>query len=1425
MKRLLFCFALCGFAAGAHGSLWTVADGSFTDPQSWNDKNVPTNQGAMAQWYYSDTRDVTVRLPTADWAGNKFVLDLLPTYNGSITFDGADSLFRGVSVGTARTESMPFWIMNGSSSVDTTFGVCTDSAKTHALFSWSNVWWRVTHTSDQDVTFDFARGDYVFGGVDAADAATGGALRIDCESGNAGRNIAVFFTNVTVTAARLDIHGRTSSGIDVTIAGPETHFDILRGFQFGYSKPGPAGVDVFTLTDGSKMSVNSSKATSTEGYFYIGYNGATERSREMVVDGVGTELDVRYADQVQVTENGMLTVTNGATFIPKSLFTVSAKADKSARLRVTGAGSKLLYPATDTIAVVSGKESSCFEVDDGGSVRPEFSDKGLTFYIGQNADESGVVLIKGGELDMGARGGSNVRIGMIGSGCVDVRGGVVTNVDQMVLAVSAATGVTTNIYRQTGGDVYVKTWLSASNVSDKNRDIRVILDGGVLHTPRVTGGGGVDASGPIGSKLGADGGTVRATKDDTSATYPWFSGFASAQLGPKGLTLDVASYSDLITQRFTNKPGQSGRLMIVGTTGTAYFNCNDGDNAELVCASAKTVFQPGVTNWQTTVVVTNNASFSVANCGNLSLMGLSLGNATSSGKITVAPATRIALKTLKVARVEFVLSGTFNAATEYPLLAVAGHLDEETSFRLKSAAFSGSVPSGFVPQFVFAYDDTAKATTVTLCFVQAAPPTVENVWRGATGETPADWSDAKNWSAGVPDRTSIVTLKDEQIGIARTVTLSTPCASLGALAFSTACDWRVDGTGSLFFEDCGVDAALTVSGGEQTVDVPVYAVKDLAVSVAADAKLTLAKRVEVTAGKLSVNLAHETGRTVLAGEGSSFKTGISHGGGVLEVPSAEVFGNAYPGGTYNFKGRAMLRVAGDPADAPYRLPFGFNFHGGSAGDGVWGGAQVIDTDRALVVPPYVTSMTDGGCLVKFGRAPLVFEARENAVINLTTANGKTAWNNATIPQNSTFTVNERTGLTSNNSSFGGVNVYEGELSYRGSDDVVPTAASQAVRDGFGMVVGFRTTNTVAVTPGLVLDRVYADFGATKTSASAKSDTSYVSLAQDAYGVDYPRLATNAYIIVSNGSTLATGRLRVGATTFDTQSFLDVSPRVVVDASTCRVVDGLDFAAQKKVHADWRIRNGSTLLTGTNDVAWAGEANVQVDNGSTLAGGDGTAAVTFALGADARGTLAVKAGSSARLGTVTAADGADVTFVFDGGKLVGCADGGTIAFPSAVTLEAQAGGLVLDIPDGETWNLAKDVTGPGFVTLNGVGTLSLSGTVSAGFVGGGTVSGGTLVDGRIGADVTGASAPPTFDDVTLSGRVKVDLGLGEAQQVKPYPTGVRVATFTGKVPPASAFRLVNAGVGESGRRLSGIFTVADGVVTVDVVEKGLILIVR
>ena len=1417
-------------------------DGFVDDPAMWSEGWAPITNTVTA----SGSRMYVQIWPGADWVStmclremaifnSAFSLNFQPGWDNSFVLDGEGVRFVHGDIPaemTARTVTYPFFCENGSGS-RYRYLECSAGDSRHAAFCWSNAYIRLDHRQrtpgskeylDAENEVTFGRGYVLWGGTNEADVA--GNVTVGGGDFSGYRNSMTITNDATVVMNSLDWQARVFE-TSFLLSGPQARLEILKHAYFGRtSSTTQPGTNVYLVADGATLRANSSAAATDD--FYIGPKDTSPQVHRFVVTGAGSKLDYHDSNRgMGVNNGGVLEIADGGTVhVKSSLSTKLVAGNPGGVIRVAGEGSSLLFGnaggTEEGLICIDGGPDSAFE-QDGGEVKCLSTGGKLSVYLGQARVNEGVFKMSGGTFRMGDTAHGPFRVGECGSGTLEVSGGNILGLSGVLLAQkSSEGGVTTNVFRQTGG--YIEggqDGITIGQATDPNRNTSVELLGGVMVGKRIIGGGGVAPTATLYPKFYANGGTFRALDEGCyHKTYPFLYGFSALELGPKGLTLDVRSRCN-VTQRFTNRAGETGRLFVTGS-GTVCFDAPDGgDNAELVLG-ASAVCESALTNWQTRVVVANGANLSVADSTRLAFRELVLGDDASVGQLTVSPTTRLSLSALELKNLQISLSGTFAADTDYPVIAVKGELSAAEAFAWKSASVSGTKPTGCVIRLNVIYSPDDDRTTLSIRFETAEAPSVTNEWTGAAGGENVSWKNPDCWSAGVPDLRSIVTLSSDSSAVTANLTVDM-CASLGALAFTALRDHVLAGDGSLYFEDCGVAAAISVAGGEQRIDVPVVAVNNLTVDVADGATLTFGEKLVSSTGSLTVNGSLTTGRVVLEGADSAFKKGVIHRGGILEATSAEVFGSAYAGGLFEFKGWAMLKVDGDPAEPAYRLPFGFQLHGGSADGTTWGSAKVLQNDRALVVPPYSTSMTGGGSLVKFGRGALAFETKKDVCVTMTVANGNNSWSNATLPSNA-FKFNETTGKTEG-TGYGGLNVHEGELVLRGADDIAPTATSQSIRNGFGTVIGYRATNTVSVTPGLVIDRVYADLGVTKTHANAKSEISYISLTQDALQTDFPPLATNAYLVVSNGSTLATGRLRVGAKTVSSDALLDVSPRIVVDGSTCRVVDGLDFAAQKKVHADWRIRNGSTLLTGTNGVVWAGEANVQVDNGSTLAGGDGTVAATFALGADASGTLAVTAGSSANLGAVTAADGADVTFAFDGGRLIGCADGGTIDFPDAVTLAAESDGLVLDIPDGETWNLAKDVTGPGFVMLNGAGSLALSGTVSAGFAGGGTVRGGTLVNGRIAADVTGASATPTFDGVTLSGRVKVDLGLGEAPQAKPYPTGVRVATFTGKVPPASAFRLVNGGVGESGLRLSGTFTVTDGVVTVDVEEKGLVLIVR
>lgn len=1445
------------FAAAAYAdATWQGQKGSgyIDDVSMWSSSPAPIYSTVTS----SGGRNYAQVWPGTDWISTMYLKDIAifnggfsvnmqPGRNNSLIFDGADvALVHGdVPDGMSDRDGADAFFCENGSGGDYRYFACGVGDRRHAAYLWSNAWFRINHRHRTPGSTDrldavnaltFGRGYFLWGGTNLTDMA--GTTTVNGGKSN-GLRTEMTVTNATVVLNNLNwaaMIGESSLLVD----GPDAELEVLGLAYFGRNaSTTQPGTNVFTVSGGATMRVNTHSLATTD--VKIGPYTASPQTSVMTITGPGSLYDYSLSSRgMGVYDGGGFVVSNGATAHLRPSLSVSGVAgNPGGFIRVVGEGSTLKFGSPESVGTptisVSGGEDSRFELD-GGLVRSYYSNRRLTCELGQLTGSFGTLRISGGTLDMGgsADGETNgyIRVGMAGSGFLDVSGGEIIGCASIEIAErDGETGPTTNRYRQTGGYVEaIKSGLMCKKAANPQRHVFVELLGGVLCTYRLSGGAGRNNPEADLTDFYADGGTIRSTVSGCyHETWPFFYGFNNVQLGPKGLTLDIKGRSNIV-QRFTDGEGETGRLYVTGqsTYTTVWFESPDGgDNAELVVGSLPVAaIGNAMTNWQTTVVVTNGAAFDVSAVGRLSLKGLSLGDEVSAGEVRLAATNRLVLANIIPRNAVFRMIGDFSADTDYPLITVKGAMTADQILLWKGSTVNGAVSSDCVPRLGCVYSAEDDETTLVFRFEKAVAPSGSNVWSGTSDGDVASWTNSASWSAGVPTAASKVEFSSDDAAVSSALSVDGGVFALGALAFSSLRDYVISGNGLLFFEDGGTDAVITVAAGDQRIDVPVGAVRDISLSVAAGASLTFGEKLVSSAGQLLVNGSYETGHVVLEGEGSAFKDGITHRGGILEASAAEVFGDIYTGGTYMFKGYGLLRIGGDEAEEPCRLPFGFEFCGGSNYGTTWGSAVVIDTDREIVVPPYVTSMSSGGSFVKFGRAPMVFETSEGIALTLSLANGTSAWENGKLPQNSVFAFDETTGKAVGTRSYGGVNVYEGELVYRGTDNTEPTAASQSVKNGFGTVIGFRTTNSVDVTPGLVLDRVYADFGKEKPSVNAKADLSYVSLLQDAHDLNgpFPRAATNAYLVVSNGSTLVTGSLRVGATTFGSSGFLHVSPRIAVDGSTVRTVTGLDFAAQDKVHAEWRVVNGSTLLAGTNGVVWAGEAQVSVDGGSVFSGTeDGPAAI--ALGAGARGMLSVTAGSLACIGEVTAADGAAVEFRFDGGALSGCGDGGTIAFPDAVGLSAGKDGLHLDVPAGETWTLATDVAGPGYVTLGGPGTLALSGTVRAGFAGTGTVSGGTLENGRLRADISGAAGTPTFVGTKVSGRIEVDLGRGDLVLTKPYPTGVTVATFTGEIPPASAFRPVNAGVDEFGRRVSCVFAVTDGVVTFDTSVGGFSVLIR
>lgn len=1427
MKRYLFPFVaafvmLWTFNASALNCGWTAADGYFDDPSSWKLGFVPDVHTQMCQWAMSATTtppDRTIRLRDYVYTGDYWAIDLLSGYNGSLTFDGADGMFVfGEPNGGNRTHPGVYVVIGGYNFNQSGMRIVPES-NSHSVFAVSNFWMKLSHTDQHDTFITFGRGSAVFGGTNEADA-VGGVLDFDAGGAATGRRIDALVTNCFITAGKLDIKGACSSNVVFTVSGADAGVKVLGAFLYGYTTPGVEGMepDEVRVLDGSELVLNTASRSDAAGYCFVGANAWTPRERRVLVDGEGSLFDASKSSLMRVGGGALFCVTNGGTLKVRGSYSVDGSGSATGRVNVAEGGRIEYGVGRTSCTTVSGSYGTGSLTVNGGVLAPSQGCCTNVLYLGQYDGSYGEFIVRSGTVDFGDD--SEASIGMVGSGLFEVSGGEVFG-ERIRLASSASVSPASSVYRQTGGTVTLAggdSGIYASYVRNEGRRVAVQLDGGRITCLRMAGGGGFDVASDVISTFSADGGTFAALSP-TSEEYPFFYGFARAELGEKGLTLDANGFGMLVMQRFTNKEGQDGRLVLTGKSGSFFeFGVSDSDNSYLVCASASAVMRAAVTNWLATVVVTNSMSLDLSQSGELRLEGLVLGNTRTVGNLVVGPGTRVTLSTLDVSSGWITLDGEFSSGTEYPVLTVTGEMPQDDVQAVMRAGISGDFPAGYYPVFEPLYDEESGCTVFTLVFKESSEPSVANVWQGASGESATLWNEPANWSGGTPDGADVVTFSSGSQDAAKSVTVADAAAPLGALSFAAG-SWSISGAGSLFFENWGANSRITVAEGEQTVSVDVEAVSGLSITVAEGAKLVLAGDVDVTGGPLKVNEDKSPGVVEFAGGRVTAYPDITHFNGTMDFHSAEAFDGIYLGTLFNFGGSGTLRIRGDADDGAYRLPFGFCFLGGDAAGGTrWGSGQVLDNDRPLVFPMYRTSIVNGGCIVKRGKASAVFETMAGRKLYVGQTNGIKGGNDSQTSPDRPFDIDERTGTTRQDlHSHGAINVLEGELVYRGVGGSDPAQGDMEVSNSSTTFVGLRTTNDVTVVPGIVFDNVYANFGFAATSVFA--------VAENALSDDYPESAKEAYLYVTNGAVLRAGVLRAGYCAVSGVRG-EVAPTVYIDDGAVETSGDVHLSARQGVSASWNVSGAGALLAGSSSVIWNGALDMLVSGGSLFASDAAGSPLGFSFGEAASGTLLVSEGSALCATGGVAVAGAAATVAFDGGELR-VPDGASVEFPSAVSLEARAGGLLMDIPQGETRTLACDVAGDGFVTLCGCGTLVLSGVRRCGIGGSGTVRGGTLKGARIQASPDGGESL-VFDGTAISGRIRVELDAGEDfRWTKPYPTGIEVARFTGTVPSADAFRLSKSGVSDvTGRRVYGVFTVEDGVVRVDVSDApGMVLICR
>lgn len=1001
---------------------------------------------------------------------------------------------------------------------------------------------------------------------------------------------------------------------------------------------------------------------------------------------------------------------------------------------------------------------------------------------------------------------------------------------------------TPDVFRQTGGELVCSATTVQGPGDGLGRTGLFILDGGRFVVKRLNGNGNR-------SSLEANGGTIvpyEATDSD------FLYGFSSARLGAQGLTVDTP-YDLTVPQAFSNLDTAEGVLIKKGVGSLALTSC-ESDQATLRIEEGSVFLPDSVVQYAPVVEIRDGLlDLGGRTVGTLTLGGLVLGDAAHRGTLKVTSSTRLAAPTFSGANVQLELVGTF-AEGSYPLVTLTTMPDEASQGAWRRAFVRTGRVDGL--SYVFTVEPDASDGTKTVLMMTvtdvSAPSTPVN-WSGPSSGT-TDWNDPDNWGGTLPDDRSVATFGDGA-GMAQTVNVGT-LSSVGALAFADL-DYTLTGAGPLAVAD-SARASVSVSSGQQQVEVPLRLSSLLYVDVASGSSLTLSA--PITHGGI---VKTGDGPLTLAGTGHELDLGLQLGGGIFELERADAF-TRVSDGVIATLAKGALKVCGSPDDPFARLPYKMTVATAA------GKAFVIDTDANVTLPEL--SVTTGSALIKRGTGTL--EATHEGTKTIYLAN-----DGGSLPLKP---LDFDTVDTVPTTGFGGWNVFEGELRLARGDKAAsgrPTVSLYGI--GF---LGLRSTREVNANPGVVVDGLFAYLG---------HMTRPFTIAGDAYSGEYPEGAVEPYLYVTNNAIGYTDTLKIGTKGDASKESVPTLTHILVDGSELRVGKTITYAGNPAASVDVKILNGSMMSSdpATPDVI-AGRVDLLCDGGSILCGAvNKTGFQSLRVeSAAASGELLFRGGSTLRMDVFdydVASVESDKSFVFafDNGAWIPSDGDGAFLYKNAehIALEARAGGFCLAPAAARTWTVYQPVSGSGGVVVSGMGTvrfaeakglafdgaawlesalqdarslrtvgtnriesgtlalasaavsdganfeiaagavLSLEGTSShqlGRVVGPGTVSGGKIGTVRLSSQVLPVQRP-AFSGSTFSGRLTVDLGRTAENPVQ-LGESFDVATVSGCEVARDICRLEGAGRDDARGRLS----VANGVLQVTVERKGgLMLLVR
>ena len=1452
---LVFCMlALASARAAVSENSWknAVADGEWAEAANWNTSTFyPMAVGTAAAFSApsgSSGTNIVVRLP--DESGKLDHLHVLMHANAAYTFDGTGRTFalgardsdepvRGTQDETGAS-FYPFAIMGELASNHQAINIARNGSSGYrdAVLTWENARLKVSSPSWKHVVTEFIGGTFDF------DPGHSRNWTLNLGFGTLAKSETAV-SNATVRSSTFSAAFYSTNNVLTVGAGGvvECYGPISVGYNSGATYDWDATNELVVADGGHFAFCNGGEKTTAEGFF-MGSQNAMKRRNLAKFTGTGTLVDFRQAGNSYFTGNTAIDVSDGATLVLAGRAglgynSASAVDTRACELRISGNDTRVLLATnlTSTSAgngffyVGAANHSSNRVVMTGGKIAPLYPAApsgagGVNIRVASaNSNTRGLFEMRGGDIDLWVTNNSNPAVNCClsigpGNGEFHMSGGTLYCGDLNV-GVNGGTKTTVQRLRMTGGKINCnRLYLgsSSSNSTFQYQDAHVDLDGGVLTCRQyafVSSSALFDAGGYAHGYLTANGGTLRATQNQTLLQK-----FDTAEMGPKGLTIDNNGKSATITQSFSNKPGEEGCLIFTGS-GTATLKPDRYYSVSRTIVRGGTLTFATNTVLATTLVITNGATVSLDGTPTKITVDSLI---VPKGTLYLNPGDAIHLTSdqIDLSGLTVRFTGTPASGSTYDFLEFDGDMTENETVRDAMRWLAAyTCVSGNHAAFTLSYDEGTGKTTATATYKpDVAPLADETVWNG-----PA-W-DSEGWSAGVPTAEKVASFSNASAPTAVPVPAN---AEVGAISVSSGEDYVFTGTG-LEIPGEKEGSWLGVSSGSATFNLPIGLLYSLPVALASGTSAVFNR--PVTGGVL---VKTGKGALTLAAD-NHFRYAVSVGGGLNVV--------AAPGALAGVENKATLTEdtlvftnAIDDSEMVVATPVVLASATSKTN------AVVIKADSDVRLADLTVTK---GALVKRGRGKLTIDASAEKNVTLSCDYGVASGSNHQIDTTSTFSfADDGTAPAPETKQYAGFNIAEGEVVIKGEPDV-----SKTVNALTGCCIGMNLAGDSSTfeQPVLTVDGVYLD-----TYASGHTTIGIKKCGASGCAVARPMLR------VLNGGRFRAGNIRLGYGASNAGAY----PTLVATNAKVHAVNAIRFEVGGST-ADRgcivRAKDSTIAVTATggshHGTYISGAVDADFDN--CIVGGTAEIGKLQYQNASA-GTLRFRNGSvlaAYPINTVASA-AYNVTLLFDDAEW-SLGDGDvTIASTSSTgsyylyknnrVVKVENTGMILKPTSGHTYTFSFPITGTGGLVSAGEGTVKLTGNalqftglvdIRSGTVdltaanardslavrGPGTLKGGTITTLTISESLDDGTVvgTPVLDGVTAE-HVVVNFGRDETSPIaESEAENLLVATYSVENPPTVG-RWRVAGTGLAHPRAE--FTVSGGEVRATVKEAiGTMMIIR